>query len=140
VGKDFSPLHVVQSGSGAHSASYTMGTGGSFLRGKAAKKALQHVPSKRLLIFNVIHGATSQKTELSIKTAVRTSNPKYLKYSCIHTHFNKYGCMQVLSPSVTTTDETFANLLVSVWKHSKPSLIRTNLGERSSGLSDNPIL
>jgi hypothetical protein len=29
-------LHHVQNGSGAHSASYPMGTRGSFLRGKAA--------------------------------------------------------------------------------------------------------
>jgi hypothetical protein len=29
-------LHRVQTGSGAHSACYTMGTGGSFLEGKAA--------------------------------------------------------------------------------------------------------
>jgi hypothetical protein len=28
VGQDFPPLHVVQTGSGAHPASYTMGTGG----------------------------------------------------------------------------------------------------------------
>jgi hypothetical protein len=33
-GKDFSFLHVIQTGSGAHSASYPMGTGGSFPRGK----------------------------------------------------------------------------------------------------------
>jgi hypothetical protein len=36
VGVRFSPLHVVQTGSGAHPASYPMGTGGSFPRGKAA--------------------------------------------------------------------------------------------------------
>jgi hypothetical protein len=30
-GQDFSLLHVVQTGSGAHPASYPMGTGGSFL-------------------------------------------------------------------------------------------------------------
>jgi hypothetical protein len=35
-GKDFSPLHVVQTGSGAHVASYPMGTGDSFPGGKAA--------------------------------------------------------------------------------------------------------
>jgi hypothetical protein len=30
VAQDFSPLHVVQTGSGAHPASYPMGTGGLF--------------------------------------------------------------------------------------------------------------
>jgi hypothetical protein len=35
-GQEFSFLHVVQSGSGAHPASYPMGTGGSFSGGKAA--------------------------------------------------------------------------------------------------------
>jgi hypothetical protein len=34
--QEFSLLHVVQTGSGAHSASYAMGTAGSFLEGKAA--------------------------------------------------------------------------------------------------------
>jgi hypothetical protein len=33
---NFSPHHRVQNGSGAHPASYPMGTGGSFLGGKAA--------------------------------------------------------------------------------------------------------
>jgi hypothetical protein len=36
VGSEFSLLHVVQTGSGAHPASYPMGTGGSFPGGKAA--------------------------------------------------------------------------------------------------------
>jgi hypothetical protein len=36
VGQEFSLLHVVQTGSGAHPASYPMGTGGSFLASKAA--------------------------------------------------------------------------------------------------------
>jgi hypothetical protein len=34
--QDFSLLHSVQTGSGAHPASYQMGTGGSFPGGKAA--------------------------------------------------------------------------------------------------------
>jgi hypothetical protein len=34
---NFSLHHRVQNGSGAHPASYPMGTGGSFLRGKAAE-------------------------------------------------------------------------------------------------------
>jgi hypothetical protein len=33
--QEFSRLHVVQTGFGAHPASYPMGTGGSFLGGKA---------------------------------------------------------------------------------------------------------
>jgi hypothetical protein len=32
----FSPHHHIQNGSGAHQASYTIGTRGSFPRGKAA--------------------------------------------------------------------------------------------------------
>jgi hypothetical protein len=35
VGQEFSVLHVVQTGSGAHPASYPMGTGGTFPEGKA---------------------------------------------------------------------------------------------------------
>jgi hypothetical protein len=35
-GDDFSLLHSVQTGFGAHPASYTIGTGGSFSGGKAA--------------------------------------------------------------------------------------------------------
>jgi hypothetical protein len=35
-GQEFSFLHVVQTGSGAHPVSYPMGTGGSFPRVKAA--------------------------------------------------------------------------------------------------------
>jgi hypothetical protein len=36
VGSEFSLLHIIQTGSGAHPASYPMGTGGSFLGGKVA--------------------------------------------------------------------------------------------------------
>jgi hypothetical protein len=36
VGEFFSLLHVVQTGSGSYPASYPIGTGGSFPRGKAA--------------------------------------------------------------------------------------------------------
>jgi hypothetical protein len=35
-GQEYSLLHVVQTGSGVHQTSHTMGTGGSFLGGKAA--------------------------------------------------------------------------------------------------------
>jgi hypothetical protein len=34
--RDFSLFHSAQTDSGVHPSSYTMGTGGSFLRGKAA--------------------------------------------------------------------------------------------------------
>jgi hypothetical protein len=37
LGKEFSLLHVVQTGSGVHPTSYPMGTGGSFSGGKAAR-------------------------------------------------------------------------------------------------------
>jgi hypothetical protein len=36
VRQEFLLLHVVQTGSGVHSTSYTLDTGGSFLGGKAA--------------------------------------------------------------------------------------------------------
>jgi hypothetical protein len=36
VGQEFSPPHVVQTGSGVHPTSYPMRTGGSFPGGKAA--------------------------------------------------------------------------------------------------------
>jgi hypothetical protein len=36
VGSEFSLLHIVQIGSGAHPASYPMGTGGPFPRGNVA--------------------------------------------------------------------------------------------------------
>jgi hypothetical protein len=35
--KEFSPLHDIQTSSGAHSASYPIGTGDYFLGGKAAR-------------------------------------------------------------------------------------------------------
>jgi hypothetical protein len=35
-GQDFSLLNAIQTGSAVHTASYPMGTGGSFTRGKAA--------------------------------------------------------------------------------------------------------
>jgi hypothetical protein len=35
--RDFSLLHSVQTGSGAHPASYPRGTGDSFLRGKGVR-------------------------------------------------------------------------------------------------------
>jgi hypothetical protein len=38
-------------------------------------KTRRHVPPKRRLTFNGLHGVISQKTELFITTAVRTSNP-----------------------------------------------------------------
>jgi hypothetical protein len=45
MGQDFSPLHVVQTGSGAHPASYPMGTGGPFPGGKAARDVkADHTP------------------------------------------------------------------------------------------------
>jgi hypothetical protein len=36
-GQEFSLLHIIQTSSGAHPASYPMGTGGSFQRGKVAE-------------------------------------------------------------------------------------------------------
>jgi hypothetical protein len=37
LGKEFSLLHVVRTGSGVHPTSYTVGSGGSFPGGKAAR-------------------------------------------------------------------------------------------------------
>jgi hypothetical protein len=36
---------------------------------------MRHVPPKRRLTFNGLHGVISHKIELFITTAVRTSNP-----------------------------------------------------------------
>jgi hypothetical protein len=53
-GQEFSLLHVVKTGSGAHPASYPMGTGGSFPWSKAA--GADHSPPtsadvKKMLIY-----------------------------------------------------------------------------------------
>jgi hypothetical protein len=42
--QDFSLLHSVQIGSGAHPASHPMSTGGSFAGGKAAGREVDHSP------------------------------------------------------------------------------------------------
>jgi hypothetical protein len=55
-------LHVVQTGSGAHPASYIMGTGGSFPRGKVAGREADHSPP------------TSAEVN---KTWIYTSTPPY---------------------------------------------------------------
>jgi hypothetical protein len=44
-GQEFSLLHVVQTGSGAHPASYPMGTGGSFPGVKRQGREADHSPS-----------------------------------------------------------------------------------------------
>jgi hypothetical protein len=43
-GQDFSPLYVVQTGSGAHPASYPMGVGGSFPEDKRQGREADHSP------------------------------------------------------------------------------------------------
>jgi hypothetical protein len=43
-GKDFSPLHVIQTSSEAHPASYPMGTGGSFLGVPQPGREADHSP------------------------------------------------------------------------------------------------
>jgi hypothetical protein len=43
----------------------------------------RHVPPKRLSTFNGLHGVISQKTELFITTAVRTSNPTTKVKFCV---------------------------------------------------------
>jgi hypothetical protein len=43
-GQEFSLLHVVQTGSGAHPASYSMGTGGSFPGVKRQGREADHSP------------------------------------------------------------------------------------------------
>jgi hypothetical protein len=42
------------------------------------RKLREHVPPKRLLTLNGLHGVTSQTTELFIATALRTSNPAFI--------------------------------------------------------------
>jgi hypothetical protein len=44
VGSEFSLLYIVCTGSGAHPASYPMGTGGSFPEGKAQGREADHSP------------------------------------------------------------------------------------------------
>jgi hypothetical protein len=43
-GQEFSLLHVVQTGSGVHPTSYTMGTGGSFPGAKRPGSEADHSP------------------------------------------------------------------------------------------------
>jgi hypothetical protein len=43
-GKRFSSLHIVQTGSGAHPASYSKGIGSSFREGKAVGRETDHSP------------------------------------------------------------------------------------------------
>jgi hypothetical protein len=62
VGSEFSLLHVVQSGSGAHRTSYAMGTGGFFPGGKAEEGEADHSP------------AASAKVK---KMRIYTSTPPY---------------------------------------------------------------
>jgi hypothetical protein len=59
-GQDVSLLHNVQIGSGAYSSTL---------------KWRQHVPPKCWLTFNGLHGVITQKIELFITTAARTSDP-----------------------------------------------------------------
>jgi hypothetical protein len=44
-GQEFSPLHIVQTCSGVHPTSYSMGTGGSFPRVKRSGREVYHSPS-----------------------------------------------------------------------------------------------
>jgi hypothetical protein len=60
-GKEFSPLHVIQTSSGAHPDSYPMGTGGSFPGDKAAGREADHSPP----------------TSAEVKTWIYTSTPPY---------------------------------------------------------------
>jgi hypothetical protein len=46
MGQEFSLLHVIQIGSGAHPASYPMGIGSSFPGGKAARREADHSLAK----------------------------------------------------------------------------------------------
>jgi hypothetical protein len=62
-GQEFSLPHVVQTGSGAHPASYSMGTEGSFLGGQAAGAWSWPL--------------TSTSAEVN-KTWIYTSNPPYV--------------------------------------------------------------
>jgi hypothetical protein len=49
--KRFSVIHSIQTGSGVHPASYTMGTGGSFLDGKEGHEA-DHPPLSSAKVKN----------------------------------------------------------------------------------------
>jgi hypothetical protein len=49
---NFSPHHYVQNGSGAHPASYSMGTRGSFLRVKRPGREADHSPPSSAEVKN----------------------------------------------------------------------------------------
>jgi hypothetical protein len=55
VGSRFCPLHVVQTGSGTHPASYPMGTEGAFPGGKPAAPATHLELGPRSRIRGYIH-------------------------------------------------------------------------------------
>jgi hypothetical protein len=50
--RDFSLLHNIQTGSGAHPASYTIGTGGSFPGGMRPGRETDHSPSSSAEVRN----------------------------------------------------------------------------------------
>jgi hypothetical protein len=49
--QEFSLLHVVQTGSGVHSPSYPITTGGSFPRGEAEHSPLANAEDKKMWIY-----------------------------------------------------------------------------------------
>jgi hypothetical protein len=53
--REFSLLHVVQTGSEANPASYPMGTGGSFLRGKADHSPPTSAEIKKTWVYTSTH-------------------------------------------------------------------------------------
>jgi hypothetical protein len=63
VGSEFSLLHLVQTGSGVHPASYPMGTGSSFPRVKQPGPEADHSPPASSEVKNVwIYTSTPQYT------------------------------------------------------------------------------
>jgi hypothetical protein len=53
VGQDFSPLHVIHTRSGAHPASYPMGSGGSFPEVKRPGREADHSPPTSAEVKNM---------------------------------------------------------------------------------------
>jgi hypothetical protein len=60
----------------------------------------RHVPPKRRLTFNGLHGVISRKAELFITTGVRTSNPTFEIVRPSNTHICSFGAVHTLIRSV----------------------------------------
>jgi hypothetical protein len=77
----------------------------------------RHVPPKRRLTFNGLHGAVSLKSVLFIITAVRITDPAYLKFG--HDHF----IARPSSFAATSSELLTESFCEHVWEHFSVKLI-----------------